>query len=160
MTVFSSSWWNIINIVKVRYIVSNIWKFNSLRRSSFEESFHSFLFKHMFIFLKFAWETFTFNLSEYRSFTSSFTSGKFSSKDINSIKSVLVFFELHNEKLVGLTSWNVELDKSVVDVIESSGDPFEMSVGISNFSFNPFSSGGGLFSNVSVHVSDLSEFGN
>jgi hypothetical protein len=43
-----------------------------------------------------------------------------------------------------------------VDVIESSGDPFEMSVGIGNFSFNPFSAGGSLFSNISVHVSDLS----
>jgi len=156
---FYSSVTNFINISDIISGLSVLWKVNTLGLDLLEEFVNSLSFEHMFVFSKFT-GVFTFNLSEDWSFTGGFTSGKFSSKDIDSIKSVLMFFELHNEKLVGLTSGNVELDKCVVDVIESSGDPFKMGVGISDFSFNPFSSGGGLFSNVSVHVSNLSEFFN
>lgn len=156
MTWFLSTWADIINIVKVRHVVINIWHINTLR-FSFEESFHSFLFKHMFIFLKFAWETFTFNLSKDWSFTSSFTSSKFSSEDTDGRKSIIVFFELLDEKLVSFTSGYEKLFKSSVNLILSSGDPFKMSVGVFNFSFDPFSMSSSLFSNFSVSIGNSSE---
>lgn len=100
---FSSSRTSVINISDIISGLSILWKINTLRLDLLEEFVDGLSFEHMFVFSKFT-GVFTFNLSEDWSFTSSFTSSKFSSKDINSIKSVLVFFELHNEKLVGLTS--------------------------------------------------------
>jgi len=107
----------------------------------------------MFIFLKFAGE-FNINLSEDWLFTSSFRSFEFLSKESNSVKSILMFFELHNKELVGFTSGDVKLDKGVVDIFESSGNPFKMGFGVSDFVFDPFSVSGSGFSDVSVHVSD------
>lgn len=100
---FYSSVTNFINISDVFSGLSVLWKVNTLGLDLLEEFVNSLSFKHVFVFSKFT-GVFTFNLSENWSFTGGFTSGKFSSKDIDSIKSVLMFFELHNEKLVGLTS--------------------------------------------------------
>jgi len=100
---FFSSGTSVINISNIVSGLSTLWNGNTLRLDLLEEFVYGLSFEHMFVFSKFT-GVFTFNLSEDWSFTSSFTSSKFSSKDINSIKSVLVFFELHNEKLVGLTS--------------------------------------------------------
>ena len=113
----------------------------------------------MFVFLKFAGE-FNINLSENWLFTSSFRSVEFLSKESNSVESILMFFELHNKELVGFTSGNVKLDEGFVDVFKSSGDPFKMSMRISDFSFDSFSFSGGFFSDISVHDSDLGKFGN
>lgn len=106
----------------------------------------------MFIFLKFRGKSFTFNLSENRSFTSSFTSGKFSSKNTNSFKSIIMFFKLLDEKLIGFTSGYEKLFKGSVDLFLSSSDPINMSVGVSDFSFDPFSMSGSLFSDLSVSI--------
>jgi hypothetical protein len=116
-----------------------------------EEFVHGVNFKHMFILLKFA-GVFLIDLSENWLFTSGFRSSEFGSKESNSVESILVFFELHNKELVGFTSGDVKLDERVVDIFESSSDPFEMGFGVSDFVFDPFSVSGSGFSDVSVHV--------
>ena len=107
----------------------------------------------MFVLLKFA-GIFNINLSENWLFTSSFRSFEFGSKESNSVESILMFFELHNKELVGFTSGDVKSDEGIVDISESSSDPFKMGFGVSDFVFDPFSVSGSGFSDVSVHVSN------
>jgi hypothetical protein len=103
MIFFDSSGRGVVNISDVISSLCVLWKVNTLRLNLLEEFVNSLSFEHMFVFSKFG-GVFTINFSKDWSFSGGFTSGKFSSEDINSIKSVLMFFELHNEKLVGLTS--------------------------------------------------------
>ena len=65
-----------------------------------------------------------------------------------------MFFELHNKELVSFTSGDVKCDEGIVDISESSSDPFKMGFGVSDFVFDPFSVSGSGFSDVSVHVSN------
>ena len=105
----------------------------------------------MFVFGKFVRET-SISLGKYWSFSGGFGSGKFNSKDFNSGKSIFVFFKLLDEELVGFTSGDVKLDKFGSDGIESVGNPFEMIVGVLDFTFNPFSVSSSVFSNFSVSI--------
>ena len=77
----------------------------------------------MFILREFVGES-SISLDEYWSFSCSFSSGEFSSEDGNSVESVLVFFELLDEELVGLTSSDIELDEFGSNGNESLFDPF------------------------------------
>ena len=70
-----------------------------------------------------------------------------------------MLFQLLDEKLVGFTSGNVEGNKVVVDGVKSVGDPFQMVVGVLDLSFDPFSVGGGVLSDVSVSVGNSLEIG-
>jgi hypothetical protein len=134
-------------------VLSLGWEINTLGLVLLEEFIHGVNFKHMFVLLKFA-GVFLINLSENWLFTSSFRSSEFGSKESNSVESILMFFELHNKELVSFTSGDVKLDEGIVDISESSGDPFKMGFGVSDFVFDPFSVSGGGFSDVSVHVSN------
>jgi hypothetical protein len=134
-------------------VLSLGWEINTLGGVLLEEFVHGVNFKHMFVFLKFVGEI-TFNLSEDWLFTSSFSSFEFLSKERDGVESILMFFELHNKELVGFTSGDVKLDEGVVDIFESSSDPFKMGFGVGDFVFDPFSVSGSGFSDVSVHVSN------
>jgi hypothetical protein len=134
-------------------VLSLGWEINTLGLVLLEEFVHGVNFKHMFVLLKFA-GVFLINLSENWLFTSSFRSSEFGSKESNSVESILMFFELHNKELVSFTSGDVKLDEGVVDIFESSSDPFKMGFGVGDFVFDPFSVSGSGFSDVSVHVSN------
>lgn len=92
---------------------------------SLEEFFHGVNFKEMFIFSKFVGES-TISFGKYRGLSSISRSVEFNSKDGNGIKSVLVFLKLLDEKLVGFTSGNVELDELFGNGVKSIMNPFEM----------------------------------
>jgi len=155
MSRFGSSRRSLIKIFKISFV--NIWVNFSL--TGLEELFHGINLKEMFIFREFVGET-SFLLSEYWSLSCSLGSIEFSSKDSNSIKSVLVFLKLLDEKLVGFTSGNVKLDELSSNCGESVIDPFKMVFGVLDFSFNPFSVFSSLLSNLSVSVGNSSEVGN
>jgi len=155
VTRFFSSGVGVIKIFKVSFISVSIWDFNF---TSLEEFFHGVDLEEVLVLREFVGES-TFFLSEDWSFTGSLSSGEFSSKDGNGVKGVLVLFELLDEKLVGLTSGNIKLDKFSSNGGESVIDPFEMVVGVLDFSFNPFSVSGGIFSNFSVSVGNSGEIG-
>jgi len=144
---------NIFSVSDIFSVLSLGWEINTLGLVLLEEFVHGVNFKHMFILLKFA-GVFLIDLSENWLFTSSFRSSELGSKESNSVESILVFFELHNKELVGFTSGDVKLDERVVDIFESSSDPFEMGFGVGDFVFDPFSVSGSGFSDVSVHVSN------
>lgn len=74
--------------------------------SGFEKFFHSVDLKKMFVLSKFVGETFP-SLSEDWSLSGGLGSIKFNSQDGDSVKSILVLFELLNEKLVSLASSDV-----------------------------------------------------
>jgi len=126
-----------------------------LGRVLFEEFSDGLSFEHMFVLFEFVKVT-GLDLSENWLFTSSFGSSEFGSKESDGIKSILMFFELHNKELVSFTSGDVKLDEGVVDISESLSDPCKMGFGVSNFVFDPFSVSGGGFSDVSVHCSNSS----
>jgi len=103
-----------------------------------EELFHGVNLKEMFVFREFVGES-AINLDEYWCFSGSFSSSKLGSEDNDSIKSVSVFLELLDEKLVGFTSGDIKFDKFVSDSDESVIDPVEVVLGVLDFRFNPFS---------------------
>jgi len=123
-----------------------------------EEFFDGINLKEMFVLREFVSE-FTFLLGEDWGLSSGLSSIEFSSEDGDSIESVLVLFELLDEELVGLTSGNVELDELGSNGSKSVIDPFEMVVGVLDFSLNPFSVFSGIFSDFSVSVGNSSEIG-
>ena len=88
-----------------------------------EELFHGVNLKEMFVLREFVGES-SINLDEDWGFSSSFSSSELNSKDVDSIKSVLVFFELLDEELVGFTSGDIKLDKLGSNGDESLFDPF------------------------------------
>ena len=126
---------------------------------SLEKFFHGVSFEKMFVFSKFVAERRTC-FSEDGGFTGSFSSGKFNFEDTNSVESIFVFFKLLDEELVGFTSGDVKLDKFVVNSFKSVSNPVKMVVGILDFSFNPFSVSGSIFSNFSVSVGNSGEIAN
>ena len=88
-----------------------------------EELFHGVNLEEMFVLREFVGES-SINLDEDWGFSSSFSSSELNSKDVDSIKSVLVFLELLDEELVGLTSGDIKLDKLGSNGDESLFDPF------------------------------------
>ncbi len=88
-----------------------------------EELFHGVNFKEMFVLREFVGES-AISLDEYWGFSGSFSSSELNSEDVDSIKSVLVFLELLDEELVGLTSGDIKLDKLGSNGDESLFDPF------------------------------------
>jgi hypothetical protein len=125
-----------------------IWDFNITR---LEEFFHGVNFKEMFVLREFVGES-TFGLSEDWSLSSSLSSIELSSKDGNSIESILVFLKLLDEKLVGFTSGDIKLDQFSSNGGESVIDPFKMVVRVLDFSLNPFSVLSSIFGDFSVSV--------
>jgi len=124
--------------------------------SGFEKFFHGIDLKKMFVLSKFVGESFP-GLGENWSLSSGLSSIKFDSQDGDGVKSVLVLFQLLNEKLVSLTSGDVQLDEFVGDGLKSSLDPVEMVIRILHLCFDPFSVTGGGFSDFLVSLRDGGE---
>ncbi len=76
----------------------------------------------MFVLREFVGES-TLGLDKDWGFSGSFGSSELSSEDLDGIKSVLVFLELLDEELVGLTSGDIELDEFGSNGDESLFDP-------------------------------------
>ena len=87
-----------------------------------EELFHGVNFKEMFVLREFVGES-SISLDEYWGFSGGFSSCELNSEDVNSVESVLVFLELLDEELVGLTSGDVKLDEFGSNGDESLLDP-------------------------------------
>ena len=87
-----------------------------------EELFHGVNLKQMFVLREFVGES-SISLDEYWGFSGCFSSSELNSEDVDSIKSVLVFLELLDEELVGLTSGDIELDEFGSNGDESLFDP-------------------------------------
>jgi len=122
-----------------------------------EKFFHGVNFEKMFVLREFVTFEFTFSLGKDWSLSSSLSSVEFGSKDGNSIEGVLMFLKLLDEELVGFTSGDVKLDHLGGDGSKSVIDPFKMVVGVLDFSFNPFSVSGSIFSNFSVSIGNSGE---
>jgi hypothetical protein len=101
----------------------------------------------------------TFGLGEDWGLSGSLGSVELGSEDGDGIESVLVLLKLLDEKLVGFTSGDVELDELGGDSSESVIDPLEMVVGVLDLGLNPFSVLSGILSDFSVSVGNSGEVG-
>ena len=116
-----------------------------------EELFHGVNLEKMFVLREFVGES-TLCLDKHWGFSGSFGSSELSSEDLDGIKSVLVFLELLDEELVGLTSGDIELDEFGSNGDESLFDPVQVVDGVLDFGLNPFSVCNSLIIKVMVII--------
>jgi hypothetical protein len=90
-----------------------------------EELFHGVNFKEMFVLREFVGES-SISLDEDWGFSGGFSSGELGSQDGDGVKSVLVFLQLLDEELVGLTSGDIKLDEFGSNGDESLLDPVKV----------------------------------
>jgi len=102
---------------------------------------------------------FTFSLGEDWGLSGGLGSVELGSEDGDGIESVLVLLKLLDEKLVGLTSGDVELDELGGNGSESVIDPLEMVVRVLDLGLNPFSVLSGIFSDFTVSVGNSGQIG-
>ena len=155
VTIFFSSGGGFIKIFEVFKIGVGIWDFYF---TGLEELFHGVSFEEMFVFGEFSRER-GVGLSKDWGITGSFGSGEFNSEDTNGDKGVFVFLKLLDEKLVGFTSGDVELDELGSNGGKSVIDPLEMVVRVLDLGFNPFSVLSGIFGDFSVSVGNSGKVG-
>jgi len=70
-----------------------------------------------------------------------------------------VFFEGSDEDLSGITSLVLEFNFSVININSSLGDPFKISLSVSDFLFEILSVGGGSVTSGLVVISNRVEIG-
>lgn len=150
----------LIHVFEISKIGGSIFvKINSgIIVTGLEEFFHGVSFEKMFVFSKFVGERRTCFSKDW-GFTGGFSSGEFNSKYSNSVEGIFVLFKLLDEELVSFTSGDVKLNKFVVNSFESVGNPIKMVLRVLDFSFNPFSVSGSIFSDFTVSVGNSSKIG-
>jgi len=124
-----------------------------------EELFDGVGLEEMFVLSKFVGELVLWGLSEDWGLAGSIRSGELSSEDSDGVKGVLVLLKLLDEKLVGFTSGDVELDEFGSNGGKSVIDPLEMVVRVLDLGFNPFSVLSSIFSDFSVSVGNSGKVG-